>query len=134
MKDIYSKENLESLVYELLSYLYKRKDYKGEFLSNNILIYSMNKLYYVNDNYDKLVNNTPIKIEEDIDVSEYFDYYNKDTLTLSMDARLSEYLYNYDVPGCEKVAEKISKIFNKHGFYYEFGSSWYLYAEKKRNN
>ena len=50
---------------------------------------------------------------------------------------LTPYLYYYDVPGCKEVAEKITKIFNKHGFYYEFGTNWYLYAEpnpKKESN
>ena len=37
MSNIYSKENLESLVFDLIKYLYRTKDYKDEKLSNNVL-------------------------------------------------------------------------------------------------
>ncbi len=129
MKNIYSNSNLKSLVFDLIKYLYKTKDYYDERLSNGVVIYSMNKTYEVSlerCNYN--LGNIPIFIEENMKIEDYFEYYYPNTLVLSMDSRLCEYLYYYDVPDCEKVADKISKIFNKHGFYYDFGSNWYLYA------
>lgn len=132
MKNIYSEKNLEGFVFDLMKYLYKTKDYYGERLSNDVLIYSMNKRYYVDEEKSNFkLSNIPVCIEENIKMEDYFEFCNKKTLALSMDSRLNEYLYYYDVPGCKEVAEKITKIFNKHGFYYEFGTNWYLYAEPK---
>lgn len=129
MKNIYSNNNLESLVFDLITYLYKTKDYDDNRLSDGVIIYSMNKTYEISlEKCNYKLKNIPIFIEENVKIEDYFEYYHPNTLVLSMDSKLCEYLYSYDVPGCEKVADKISKIFNKHGFYYNFGSNWYLYA------
>lgn len=130
MKDIYSKENLEGLVFDLIKYLYKTKDYNGDRLSKDVLIYSMNKLYYISEkNSNFMLSNIPITIEENVKMEEYFEFYNTYTLTLSMDSKLCEYLYYGDFVGAQDVQKKIRDIFKKHGFYYDFGSSWYLYAK-----
>ena len=47
-----------------------------------------------------------------------------------MDSILCEYLYNYDVPGCEEVVKRVDQIFKKHGFYYDFGSNWYIFTKE----
>lgn len=133
-KDIYSNENLESFVYDLIKYLYKTKDYYDERLSENVLIYSMNKLFYVDENdYTKKINNIPVHIEENINVEDWLEYYNKESLTICMECRLNEYLYYYDVEGCQEVSEKIDKIFKKHGFYYDFGTSYILIAYEENS-
>lgn len=128
--DIYSKKNLEGLVYDLIKYLYRTKDYFDERLSKDVLIYSMNKVYYVDEEKEPslYIGKIPVVIEENVDMEEYFEYCNKDTLTLSMDCRLNEYLYYYDVTGCKEVSKRVSNIFKKHGFYYDFGTNWYLFA------
>ncbi len=130
MRDIYSEKNLNGLVFDLIKYLYRTKDYNEERLSEDVFIYIMNKRYYVDDKKTnfKLLN-IPVCIEENVKMEDYFEFCNKKTLTLSMDSRLNEYLYYYDVPGCKEVADKISEIFKKHGFYYDFGSNWYSIAE-----
>ena len=128
-ENIYSNDNLEALVFDLIKYLYKTKDYNKNRLSNNVIIYSMNKAYYIGgEKANYKLGSIPVFIEENMKIEDYFDYYYPNTLALSMDSTLSEYLYNYDVPNCEEVADKIRQIFNKHGFYYNFGSNWYLYA------
>lgn len=128
--DIYSKKNLEGLVFDLIKYLYKTKDYYDERLSEDVLIYSMNKMYCVDqDKCNLKIRNIPVYVEDNVKMEDYFEHCNKKTLALSMDARLNEYLYYYDVPGCKEVSDKVSKIFEKHGFYYDFGSNWYLFAE-----
>ena len=130
MSNIYSKENLESLVFDLIKYLYHTRDYKDERLSKDVLIYSMNKLYYVSDEkHNFMLNNIPVCIEENVKMEDYFEYCNNKTLALSMDSTLCEYLYYGDFIGAEEVQKKVNEIFKKHGFYYDFGSSWYLYAE-----
>lgn len=130
--DIYSKENLEGLVFDLIKYLYKTKDYKNTYehdrLSKDVLIYSMNKRYYVGEekaNY--MLGKIPVHIE-DINMKEYFEYCDEKTLTLSMDSILIEYLYYGDVPNATIVQNRVSDIFEKHGFYYDFGSNWYIFA------
>lgn len=128
-KNIYSKENLESFVFDLLKYLYRTRDYYDERLSKDIYIYSMNKRYYIDeDNFDIMAGKAPIHIEDNVKVEDYFEYYTKESLTLSMDARLNEYLYYYDVPGCVEVADRVDKIFKKHGFYMDFGTNYLLLA------
>lgn len=131
--DIYSKENLEGLVFDLIKYLYKTKDYRDTYardrLSNDVLIYSMNKVYYVSEEKSNFkLGKIPICIEDYVDMEEYFDYCDKNTLTLSMDSILSEYLYCGDVPNARIVQNRVSDIFEKHGFYYDFGSNWYIFA------
>lgn len=129
MNNIYSDSNLESLIFDLLTYLYQTKDYEDHPLSNDIYIVSMNKSYAVSlERCNYHLGNVPLVIEENVKLEDYFPYYYPNTLALCMDSKLSEYLYHYDVPNCEEVADEITKIFRKHGFYYEFGSSWYLYA------
>ena len=133
MKDIYSKENLEKLVFDLIKYLYKTKDYNGDRLSKDVLIYSMDKCYYVSKEKENFkINNIPICIEENVKMEEYFEFCNTKTLALSMDSKLCEYLYYGDFLGAEEVQNKIRKIFQNHGFYYDFGSCWYLYAKPIR--
>lgn len=131
--NVYSEENLKGLVFDLIKYLYSVKDYVDGLercrLSENVLIYTMNRIYYVDEkNPNFKIGKIPIHIEENVDVEEYFDYCDKDTLTLSMDSILCEYLYYGDFPGASTVIKKVNNIFEKHGFDYEFGSSWYIYA------
>ncbi len=130
MENIYSKENLEGLVFDLIKYLYNTKDYNDERLSEGVLIYSMNKCYYVSkEKANFMLKNIPICIEENIKMEEYFEFCNSKTLVLSMDSILCEYLYYGDVPDSQKVRKKITNIFEKHGLYYDFGSCWYIFAE-----
>lgn len=131
--NIYSKENLEGLVFDLIKYLYKTKDYKDTYehdrLSKDVLIYSMNKCYSVSEkNSNFMLGKIPIYIEDNIDMEKYFEYCDKKTLVLSMDSILNEYLYYGDVPNADIVRNRVSDIFEDHGFYYDFGSNWYIFA------
>lgn len=138
-KDVYSKENLESFVYDLLVYLYKTKVENGSNdevrLSEDIYICSMNKCYSIDEEKPSIViKNTPIRIEDNVNVADYFEYYNENTLTLAMDSILCDYLYYYDVPGCEEIADTVFGIFEKHGFHHDFGNSTTVYAWTKDNH
>ena len=106
----------------------------NERLSENVLFYSMDKLYYVSDTkHNSMIDSIPVCIEENIKMEDYFEHYNNKTVTISMDSRLSEYLYNGDCNGAKEVQEKVSKIFENHGFYYDFGSNWYIYAKPSKH-
>lgn len=133
--DIYSNKNLEGLVFDIIKYLYNTKVNNDEFgidkirLSENVLIYSMNKVYYVSEENPNLkLGKIPICIEDNVNMEEYFEYCDKNTLSLSMDSILCDYLYYGDVFKADVVRKNVSDIFEKHGFYYEFGSSWYIFA------
>lgn len=137
--DIYSKENLEGLVFDLIKYLYKTKHYKDTYnrdrLSEDVLIYSMNKVYYVSEEKSNFkLGKIPICVEEYINIEEYFEYIDKSPLVLSMDSILDEYLYYGDVPNATIVKNRVSDIFKKHGFYYDFGSNWYIFAVPLRKD
>ena len=80
-----------------------------------------------------MLNNIPVFIEEKVKMEDYFEFCNSKTLDLSMDSTLCEYLYYGDFMGAEKVQNKIKEILEKHGFYYDFGSNWYLYAKPINN-
>ena len=58
---------------------------------------------------------------------DYFEYANPDTLSMSFEGALNHVLNAY-VPGWVKLEDEFSKLFNKHGYYYEMGHAWNLSA------
>lgn len=131
--DIYSKENLEGLINEVLYYLYHKRSYVDKRLSNCVLLYAFNKRYSVdceNHTFTYTYKDVPILVEENMNVEDYHDYYNKKAVTMCIEGRLNEYLYFQDVPESEEVTEAIWDIFKKHGFYYEFGDCCTIYCEE----
>lgn len=139
---LYSKENLEGLVNDLFNYLYNTKSYRAdnsytyesEKLSDDVMIYTLNKRYMVDDeNYTYKFKNVPISVEDNIKVEDWVEYYNKKTLTLVMDSILCEYLYYNDVEDSDVVSKKVYDIFEKHGFNIEFGNSCIIFAWTKED-
>lgn len=122
-------KRLEKFAIELLKYLYKTKDYDDERLSIDVFVFCNNKKYYVDYN-EKNLENFPLRIEENVDVSEYLEFYEKDSLNVIMEGRLQEYLYYKDVKDSDKVIKKVTQIFKKYGYYYDFGTSITLMAKK----
>lgn len=60
---------------------------------------------------------------------DYFEYANPNTLSMSFEGSLNHVLNGY-VRGWIKLEEEFSKLFNKHGYYYEMGYAWSLSAYK----
>jgi len=128
-KYIYSNENLEGLLKEIINFLWKYELYDG------VSIYTMNKrysFYDLSNDLPKILfdNKIPIYLENNIDVKEFIEYSNPKTLTLVMEGELNAYLYYRDVYDERNIYSKITKIFEKYGFYMEFGSNCVIYAEE----
>ena len=128
-KYIYSNENLEGLLKEIIIFLWKYELYDG------VSIYTMNKrysFYDLSNDLPKILfdNKIPIYLENNIDVKEFIEYSNPKTLTLVMEGELNEYLYYRDVYDERNIYSKITKIFEKYGFYMEIGSCYAVYAEE----
>ena len=64
---------------------------------------------------------------EDRNPSDYFEYANSKTLSMSFEGSLNHVLNGYTNGGW-KLEEEFSKLFKKYGLYYEFGHSWNLSA------
>ena len=64
---------------------------------------------------------------EDRNPSDYFEYANPKTLSMSFEGSLNHVLNGYTNGGW-KLEEEFSKLFKKYGLYYEFGHSWNLSA------
>ena len=56
---------------------------------------------------------------------DYFNYVNPNTLSMSFEGPLYHVLNAY-VSGWSKLEQQFSKIFEKHGCYYEMGHAWNL--------
>jgi hypothetical protein len=59
--------------------------------------------------------------------SDYFEYANDETLSMSFEGSLN-YVLNAYVRGWVELEHEFQKIFEKHGFYYEMGHAWNLAA------
>jgi hypothetical protein len=62
---------------------------------------------------------------EDKNPLKYFEYANPDTLSMSFEGALNHVLNAY-VPGWIALEEEFTKLFSKHGYYYEMGHAWNL--------
>lgn len=60
---------------------------------------------------------------DDIMPSDYFEYANDETVSMSFEGLLYEIVNGYCYPD---VLRKFDKIFEKHKCYYEFGHAWNL--------
>lgn len=58
---------------------------------------------------------------------DYFEYANPNTLSMSFEGPLNHVLNGY-VRGWTKLEHQFSKLFKKHGYYYELGYAWSLSA------
>lgn len=58
---------------------------------------------------------------------EYFEYANKDTVSMSFEGPLYSVLNGY-VRGGYKLEEQFQKLFEKYGYYFEYGHAWNLSA------
>ena len=62
---------------------------------------------------------------------DYLQYANPDTLSFSFDGSLYDIVndFGYTYPA---MYESFGEVFDKHGYYYELGSSWYLTVAEKQ--
>jgi len=98
------EKDMKKLAYEIQDYL-KEKDYY-----HDVIIY-----------FNNLAISSLWEGEQERNVSEYMEYFNTDTITMSFEGILYEML-NYNVQGYKEFNEFIKS----KGFYFEFGNAWNL--------
>jgi len=98
------EKDMRKLAYEIQDYL-KERDYYYD-----VIIY-----------FNGLAISSLWEGEQGRDVSEYMEYYNEDTITMSFEGILYQVL-NYNVQGYKEFKEFI----NSKGYYFEMGNAWNL--------
>jgi hypothetical protein len=64
---------------------------------------------------------------ENIKASDYFEYANDDTVSMTFEGPLYDVLNHGHWTSCI-IVEEFAKIFENHGMYYEMGNMWNLAA------
>ena len=64
---------------------------------------------------------------KDKDPSDYFEYANPRTLSMSFEGSLNHVLNAY-VRGWVRLEKEFAELFEKYGYYYEMGHAWNLSA------
>jgi len=89
-------------------------------LLTDTCIYFNNKRWLFDSNGNKTT-------EVDIDVEDYLEYGNKDTICMSFEGGLYNVLnYGYDSKRLDKLEQEFSAILKSYGHYYEMGHAWNL--------
>jgi hypothetical protein len=86
------------------------------------------RIYFNDICYDWCGNkfgDTCHKVLVNIKATDYFQYGNNDTVSMSFEGGLYE-LLNYSVRGDSEALQEFNGIFNKHKCYYDFGYDWSL--------
>jgi|LSQX01.3.fsa_nt_gb lipocalin len=104
----------------------KRNQQLADGIKDFLIAYELNydtRIYFNNKCYD-FDSQGNIKIIDGIKGSDYFEYANDETVSMSFEGPLYMAL-NY---GPVNIERKFSEVFNKHGMYYELGNTWNLAA------
>lgn len=83
--------------------------------------------YTFSDDYSEMTTTT--KIEENVDVSEYLEYCNPDTISIAFDGSpLYEVMnhHNTSVENPEKLIAEFNALCKEYGLYFDLGNSWNL--------
>ena len=80
---------------------------------------------YFNDMAYSVDYKGSVEVIYDIKASDYFDYANNDTISMSFEGDFYSVMngygkYNWD------IQEEFSKILDKYGYYHELGNAWNL--------
>lgn len=121
-----SQRELLTLVDQIIDFLLKKD------LFEDVIIYAGGKRYLSAD-YSSAANtesveyitrngrDTELYIEDAV-ASEYMEFANDETLSMSFEGPLYDAL-NY---GDTKVEDALNHIFERHGLYFEYGDAWNL--------
>lgn len=82
--------------------------------------YGYDTRIYFNDICYELSNNE-ITVLRNIKPSDYFEYANNDTVSMSFEGPLYNAMNGYS---SSKIYNTIESIFNKYGYYMEMGNDW----------
>lgn len=82
--------------------------------------YGYDTRIYFNDICYELSNNE-ITVLRNIKPSDYFEYANNDTVSMSFEGQLYNAMNGYTN---SRIYNSIESIFNKYGYYMEMGNAW----------
>ncbi len=92
-------------------------------LTGMVRIYFNNKCWCWYDGRKKVI--------EDIKATEYFEYGNDDTISMSFEGELYEVLnYHCDDKRWERLEDEFTTLLNSYGYYFELGNAWNLSVYK----
>jgi hypothetical protein len=91
-------------------------------VTTDVRIYFNNKAYCWSS-FNGFVEPAKPNVLEDIESTEYFEYGNDETVSMSFEGGLYDIINGYESPS---KLEKFDKIFKKHNCYYELGYAWSL--------
>lgn len=81
------------------------------------------RIYFNNKAYDYDSRTGGFRVINDIDPTDYFEYANKDTVSMSFEGELYNIL-NYSTS--VQLEQEFRNIFKKHDCYFELGNAWNL--------
>lgn len=109
-----NENKIERLRLEIVALLAKNE------VIGDVNFYCNNKRY----KYDYSGNCT---IEEDIDVTEYLEYCNPETLSMTFEGDFYSIInYDYGYAFGAQIIDKFNTILKKYGLYFEQGNAWNL--------
>lgn len=117
---------VKNILLDLVTWLVKNNCW------DDVYIYINNRRYAA-DNYGKYdysmdyspkgnLDNVKMYVKEDIKASDYIEYANDDTVTITFDGSNLYDIMNYE--GYAKAEPELTKIFEKYHMYFEMGDAW----------
>ena len=103
----------EKIAYEILEFLKKNE------LDTDTRIYFDGKAIGIN-------SSKQVEIMEGIKGSEYSEYANDETITMTFEGGLYGVVNLHYGDNSVKILKKFNKLLAKHGYYYELGNAWNL--------
>lgn len=82
-----------------------------------------------NGEYGEKIGNN-LYLYENKNPRDYMKYANQETLSMAFDGLLYDVVNDFGQM-FPRMYDEFEKLFDKHGYYYELGSNWYLNASEK---
>jgi hypothetical protein len=113
-----TEKQREALAIRLIKYLVRKN------LFYDVIIYINNQRWfsdeYKNATPKQITDKITVYVQDNIDVKEYIEYSNPDTITVTYEGPL----YDVLTYGSNKTEKEINAILDKYGLYLEYGYAW----------
>lgn len=113
-----TKQQREAIAIKIIKYLVKRNMFESISIYINGQRWSDDKK--PNATERQITDKITVYVEENMNVKEYIEYGNPDTITVAFEGPLYHEI-NY---GSAKAEIDINKILDKYGMYLEYGYAW----------
>ena len=72
-------------------------------------------------------NSSGVKsIVEDVKATDFFEYGNNDTISMSFEGGMYGVMNAYDLPRCNELRDEFEDMLSAFGYYAELGNAWNL--------